>query len=477
MTERQRLPRWSVRSRILASILAVTALGMLVAGGTAYLVARDRALADVDTRLETRVNAARFVVTGEGAADVSAPAPPGYATAAEALEAVLARVIPGTNESSVGIVDGRAQFIPGVALPFTLDSDRAFLDRVVGEATDDRPRIGTMLGPSGALRYVSVPIVLEGSGQQALYVTAIDLDAELDQVNAAFALFTVVALVSLVVIGLVGWFVAGRLLRPIRQLRAAASRITATDRKERIPVEGRDDVSELTRTVNDMLDRLDDALESQRQLLDDVRHELRTPLTIVRGHLELLDPADPRDVEQTRAIAIDELDRMSGLVDGIESLAVSERELLDLAPLDVGELTRSVHAKAAVLPGHAWELGPVASGTLQADGEKLTQAWLQLVDNAAKYAAEGTPVELGSYVSGPEVVLYVSDRGAGVPVEAQGRIFERFGRVEQSRGVRGSGLGLSIVRAIAEGHGGRVGLESSPRGSTFSIVLPLGLST
>jgi len=227
----------------------------------------------------------------------------------------------------------------------------------------------------------------------------------------------------------------------------------------------------LTATINDMLDRLDTALTSQRQLLDDVRHELKTPITIVRGHLELLDSGNVADVEATRALAIDELDRMAGLVDDIEFLAETQgtnpvRELVD-----VDDLTAEVFAKASVIPGHEWALAEVATVTASLDPARITQAWLQLADNAAKYSATGTLIELGSSTNGTEVEFWVADRGPGIPADARARIFERFGRVDTGRGIRGSGLGLPIVAAIAHAHGGRVNLVSSPSGSRFGIVM------
>ena len=469
--------RWSVRSRILASMLLVAALGMASANATAFIIQRERTLADVDDRLASRVDAARAVVTGEvptGPENGAAPATPGtsgFATTSDALEAVLARVLPSTNESSLGIVDGKARYVPGIDIGFHLEDDPAFVGRIVDEVADGSVRVGTSVSSFGQWRYIAVPITVTGSTESGIYVAAVDLRAELADLEDAFTTYMLVALAALVAIGLVGWFVAGRLLRPIRQLRAAASRITASDRKERIPVVGTDDVSELTATINDMLDRLDTALTSQRQLLDDVRHELKTPITIVRGHLELLDSGNVADVEATRALAIDELDRMAGLVDDIEFLAETQgtnpvRELVD-----VDDLTAEVFAKASVIPGHEWALAEVATVTASLDPARITQAWLQLADNAAKYSATGTLIELGSSTNGTEVEFWVADRGPGIPADARARIFERFGRVDTGRGIRGSGLGLPIVAAIAHAHGGRVNLVSSPSGSRFGIVM------
>lgn len=468
-----------MRSRIVASILIVAALGMSIAGATAYLVQRERTLEEVDRRLLTRIDAARFVVTGESEVtgnDEAVAASPGGVTLSTtdlAVEAVLARVIPSRYESSLGLLDGRPTFVPGVQIDFHLEDDPAFLARVVAEVSDGTVRLGTAETEIGRLRYIATPVQVVGDPAVGVYITAVDVDAALADLTSTFRIYTGVAIAALAGIALVGWFVAGRLLRPIRQLRSAASRITASDRRERIPVVGRDDVSDLTRTVNDMLDRLDGAMTSQRQLLDDVRHELKTPVTIVRGHLELLDARDVDDVEATRALAIDELDRMTGLIDDIESLAVSDRSALRPVPVDLADLTTDVFAKASVIGGHEWVLADSAAVRVELDPARITQAWLQLVDNAAKYSEDGTRIELGSSAGADEVELWVSDRGPGIPRGSEDRVFERFGRVDVGRSIRGSGLGLPIVKSIAESHGGRITLVTSPAGSRFGIVLPL----
>jgi signal transduction histidine kinase len=452
----------SVRSRILASILVVAAVGLASAGAITFLVQRDRTLAAVDQRLTSRVEAARFVVTD---GDES------FATTREALRAVIQRVIPSGNESALGILDGTAALLPSVQLDFQLDRVPGLVSTIARETADDSVRLGTQQTAKGTYRYIAVPVRVEGDQAIGVYAVAVDLDNELAQLTAAFRTYIVVALIALVAIGLVGWFVAGRLLRPIRQLRAAALRITASDRRERIPVTGADDVSELTRTVNDMLDRLDAALTGQRQLLDDVRHELKTPITVVRGHLELLDSSLPDEVEATRALAIDELDRMSGLVDDIESLAAGSTATL--APVDVVELTADFFAKVRGIGGHEWVLVSSGEGTVPLDASRITQAWLQLADNAAKYSPEGSAIEIGSGSPSGRVEFWVRDYGPGVPSGSEARIFERFGRADAGRGIQGSGLGLAIVQTIAVAHGGRVSLETSTNGSRFAIEIPV----
>lgn len=481
---RQPRARWTVRTRILAVILVITALGMTVAGSAAYLLQRERVFAEIDEELLAAVEAARGIVTGATVAtsagetdpmgtptpDVEAPA---YTTVNDALRDIMTGIIPGRNESSIALIDGRPAWTPPAAVPIDLDDDPAFLERAWSEVEAGVVTIGTAFIDEGAIRYITVPVAIEGDPARGAYVTAYQIQGELDDIDSAFTTYALLALGTLLVVGVAGWFVAGRLLRPIRDLTTAAARITGTDVSERIPVNGNDDISALTATINDMFGRIDEALTSQRQLLDDVRHELKTPITIVRGHLELLNPRKPTEVVATRDIAIDELDRMSELVSDIDALAQAERGKVLTEPTDIGDLTASVFAKARAIPDHDWELEESAEGVAPLSPSRVTQAWLQLADNAAKYSPEGTTVRLGSHLYDGAVELWVADEGPGVPAESQERIFERFGRVDSGRGVAGSGLGLPIVAAIARAHGGYVSLDSSPSGSRFGIVIPL----
>lgn len=476
----------SVRVRILGAILVVSALGLVVSGGTSFLLQRDRILASVDEELRQQVESVRTIVESsaatssevqEGAPLTAAPTDgSGFNDIDALLRTVLGQALPRLDGSTVGLVDGVARWEPQpFALSFLLDDDDEFLARVSGETAGGATVLGSAETPDGSLRYAAVPVRVDGDTASGVFVTAIDVDARLSDLADVSRSYAAIAVVALAAIGLVGWFVAGRLLSPIRELRRTASRITATDLGERIPVAGDDDVSDLTRTVNDMIGRLEGSFESQRRLLADVRHELGTPITIVRGHLELVDPRDPHDIESTRTIALDELDRMSHLIDDIAELSEAERaDQFSPQPTSIAELTHRVLAKVSVIPGHRWRAGPVADVELGVDARRITQAWLQLADNAAKYSPDGSVVVVGSERRGGRVELFVSDEGPGIPAAARERIFERFGRVDDGRGIRGSGLGLAIVSAIARAHDGSVELDSVPgRGTRFALSLPL----
>jgi two-component system, OmpR family, sensor kinase len=218
---------------------------------------------------------------------------------------------------------------------------------------------------------------------------------------------------------------------------------------------------------------LEESFALQRQFIDDVGHELRTPITIVRGHLELLDE-EPREREKTMALVMDELDRMTRMVEDLLMLARAQRpDLLKLQSIDVKSFTTDLHGKASALAEREWTLERAGRGLLRADRQKLTQAIVQLAQNAVQHTSRGAEVHLGSEVSDGKVRFWVRDSGPGVPPDEQQQVFERFTRGRSQRRSEGSGLGLAIVKAIAETHGGEVQVASRfGAGATFTVVVP-----
>ena len=224
-----------------------------------------------------------------------------------------------------------------------------------------------------------------------------------------------------------------------------------------------------------MVDRLEGAFASQRAFVEDASHELRTPITIVRGHLELLGD-DPQERRETVALVTDELDRMSRFVDDLLLLAKAERsDFLRVDEVELGALTDELLDKAAGLGKRTWALEARGEAVLHADRQRLTQAVMGLAQNAVQHTKDGDAIWIGSGVDGGEASLWVRDSGPGVAREDQDRIFDRFARAAGSRRrSEGAGLGLAIVRAIAEAHGGRATLASQPgAGSTFTVVVPV----
>ncbi|MHA6695061.1 sensor histidine kinase [Homoserinimonas sp. A520] len=458
-----------MRTRILLSILATTALGLLAAGVASYLVQGERVRGAVDERLLHSVSELKAIAEGQTAE--TAPA-----TVEDLLKLAIQQLVPATNEGVVGFINGTPALVPATNLSFRIEHDAALVERVVDEAHPSNVVMGTAKADAGTLRYAIVPVRVAGDPDTGLYVAAYNLDAELGAVALSFRTYIVVAILALILVGAVAWIVAGRLLRPIRLLReAAAGSSTAADLTERVPSSGRDDVSELAEAINGMFDRLQDSSQSQRRLLDDVRHELKTPITIIRGHLELLDSQNAADVEATRLLTIDELDRMSTLVSDIALLAeTGNPQFIEPEEVDLATLTASVGAKASVLaPERAWNLVS-ADGLAVFDPRRLTQAWLQLAENAVKYSSPGQPITLASEVVQARTDAWlefsVRDSGPGIPESERMRIFERFQRLEAHGAVGGAGLGLTIVSAIADAHGGAVRLDHSAEGGAVFVI-------
>lgn len=467
---RVRHSRLTVRMRILAAVLALAAFGLLLAGSIAYALLRSRVDARIDDSLSRSVEEFRAL-----AADGVDPQAGGaFTTASDLVYTAMQRTVPASTSGMVGLVSGKVRWTAPSSVLVRPERDPdlvALLERV---GAKDSVRIHEVTTRLNDYRYVAVPVTVVGDPAPAVLVFAYDRRAEHAELTSTYQTYALVALGSLLLIGVVGWLVAGRLLTPVRLLAATALRITDSDLSDRIPVSGHDDLSDLTRTVNAMLDRLETAFASQRNLLDDAGHELRTPLTILRGHLELLDAADVGEVAATRALALDEVDRMHRLVDDLVTLAKAERpDFVRPSPVDVGRLTDDVLDKARTLGPRRWMVDARADAWVQLDLQRVTQALLQLAANAVKFSAEGTTIAFGSAVGTGRVHLWVRDEGQGIGPNDAKRIFERFARGNAERGVEGSGLGLPIVAAIAEAHGGTVELVSRPgRGATFTLDLP-----
>jgi len=221
--------------------------------------------------------------------------------------------------------------------------------------------------------------------------------------------------------------------------------------------------------------QLESLLERQERFLHDASHELRTPITIARGHLDVRRRTSSNGDGPELDVALDELDRMERIVERLLLLARADQPNF-VAPqeLELDHFLEDVFMRWSEVAPRAWKLGSLAHGTLRADPEQLRIALDALLENAVKYSEPGDGIELSARGSGSEVVIEVSDEGAGVPEEAASRIFERFARADaaRSRAQGGVGLGLAIVDAIVKAHGGRSSVRRHGRGSTFAVHLP-----
>ena len=329
--------------------------------------------------------------------------------------------------------------------------------------------------------YAAEPVKIDNRDATivALYDTTTDFQAG----TGAIFLVMQVMIVVLAFFFLLAWISAGRLLDPLRLLKKTAQGITESDMTQRIEVKGIDEIAELTLTFNEMLDRLQLAFDSQQRFLRDVSHELRTPITVIGGHLEVL-KYRPQEQNETIALVMDELDRMGRLVNDLLLLAKAERfDFLKCKPEELDWFTEEVYLKARTLANRSWRLESKGLSPIVVDRQRLTQAIMNLVENAVRHTKDGDRITIGSSVRDCYMYFWVKDNGEGIALEDQRRIFERFVRATNRDHIRGtqayrqfegSGLGLSIVQAIVQAHGGSIELESDlGSGSTFTIIIPL----
>lgn len=460
-----------MRTRLTTLLALLLVLSLTISGLTAYAILR----IGVNDRIEASLHRSVEEVTllSETGVIPETGEPP--ASAAEFIRLAMMRVLPHDNEGILGLDPDRAALAASDAVALRLEEDAELVAWALGRVGAETARIETVETDRTVYRAVVMPVAGHGEGDIGALLLAVDADAEVSRLDRTFLGFAGGALLTTLLSLAFGVPVLRRVFAPLESLKGAVGEVTEHDLDRRVDVPGQDDVAALGHAFNAMLGRLEDSFASQRRLLDDAGHELRTPVTIVQGHLEVMDPDDPADVRETTRLTLDELDRMSRLVDDLLVLAKVQRpDFLRLAPVDVAELTRDVLSRASGFVDHAWELDGAAEVTAVLDAQRVTQAWLQLAANAVRYSAPGTAVRLGSDVRADTLRLWVQDHGVGVRPEDREAIFERFGRGAHGTRADGSGLGLAIVSSIAAAHGGGVSLDSVPGlGSVFRIELPL----
>lgn len=392
------------------------------------------------------------------------------------FDAYLASNVSVPGEVKYFLVDGVPHTTSGPA-PVDLMADPGLVTRWA-ETTE--PTYGRQDTAEGPVRWLATPVD-RGGQTLGTFVAAQFYGQQLEGVTRAVRLMAVLSAVALVLATTIGWFTVGRALAPVARLTRTARTISDSDLTQRLPVTGHDEVAEMSSTFNSMLDRLETAFADQRRFLDDVGHELRTPLTIVRGNLELM-PDDPAEREQTIVLCLDELDRMNRYVSELILIARARKpDFLRVEPVDLAELTEGMLDRAVALaPDRDWQAAERSTTVIEADPDRLNQAWLNLVTNAVQHTEPGGRIVLGSQVVGEKARLWVADDGPGIAEAEQATVFDRFHRGAGSAESRpeGTGLGLAIVSAIAAAHGGTASLRSSAgSGACFTLEIPVAQPT
>lgn len=473
--------RWlrGIRPRVVVTYIALMLTALVAANLVVRQVLLDRLDQSIESALDQEVEELRQLA---GGTDPATGEP--FGDDVEALfDTFLRRNVPEDGEAFYTVVDGDP-FLTSFTPPAPLLSDADLLARV---SDMSEPRRFDHDTTAGRARVQAIPLTAEVADagdapeEEVLghFVVAFFPVEERAEIVQAVGLVAVVSAAVLLAASVVAWTLAGRVLRPVARLTDTATRITESDLSARIPVEGDDELDRLGATFNAMLDRLERASTTQRQFLNDIAHDLRTPLTVVRGHLEMLDD-DPHSRAETLELVTDELDRMGRYVADLLVLAKAEQpDFLRLGLVDLGEWAEDLLTNAERLGErhfvleHAPQPGVAIA---EADGERLTQAVLNLILNAVQHTSAGDEIRIAVQVVRGEAVVTVSDTGPGVEPELLSHLFERATRGDRSRGDRreGTGLGLAIVRAIAEAHGGSASVESEPgQGATFTLTVPL----
>jgi heavy metal sensor kinase len=334
---------------------------------------------------------------------------------------------------------------------------------------------------AATMRQVQVPLV-DGKGIVKGYlIVAVPMKNAMivleDLKNTVFISFPIIILTLFVLTRLV----AGKSIRPIEEVISTAETMTQANLELRIPLpERRDELYRLSFTINALLDRLQDAFQREKQFTSDASHELKTPLAVVKGTLEVL-ARKPRSVEHYEErirYCLDELNRMARLIDQLLLLARYEsgKTSANISRFELAPILESVTSRmepVAIARNISLKLDTISLGSVSADRAMLEMMLENILSNAIKYSPEGSSVEIWAGSRSGKPVCAITDYGFGIPREKLQKVFERFYRVDTSRttSTGGSGLGLSIVKKLADLQHIAVSIDSRENsGTTFNLT-------
>ncbi|MDQ1909069.1 ATP-binding protein [Paenibacillus sp. GD4] len=326
---------------------------------------------------------------------------------------------------------------------------------------------------------VGIPFMYnQRHGAIFLYTPVQNIQALVEQIYVKI-FYTTLIVGCMVVAAL--YVASRRFVRPLAEMKEIALCMARGEFQHRMKVEGRDEIAQLSESMNDMAARLETIELGRRQLISEISHELRTPLTTIRASLqgildEIVDPEDRRSFLQ---ISLDETKRLGVLVQDLLELSLFEekqvvmnKERMSLSKLLL-QTAEQMKVKAAE---HKIKLETEipCDIVIEADAARIKQVLLNLLHNAIMHNSEGTAVGLRLEVSHETVVITVWDRGRGIEEEKLERLFQRFYKADESRAGQGAGLGLTISKHIIEAHGGAIQVHSTlGKGTQFLVMLPL----
>lgn len=434
----------SLRTRIGLIASAAVAIAVLAIAVTVYLAAEDRLIDEVDRSLTDRLGTQRAVA--DLAHEISQRRPRGGPfQSARGFDVIYLQIT--DDIGNVGIPPGQDILLPG----FPLGSGREGY-AVMTEATVDGEH----------LRIVNVELP-GGSGVFQIARSLEEVDATLASLALTLSLIGLIGIAGAAGLGL---FVARSSLRPIEKLTDAAEKVAETkELAERITVDRDDELGRLAGAFNEMMEALEGSREQQRRLVRDAGHELRTPLTALRTNIEFLAKADKLPEAELAAVYADlstELAELTDLVNEVVEVAAETDVTEPEDDIALAELAEEVVGRFRRRASQSVELRVESPATIRGRRTSLERALGNLIDNATKWSEpDGT---IGVTVIGSRIA--VENQGPGIAPEDRERVFDRFYRASAARSTQGSGLGLSIVKQVADSHGGRVFIDETPSGAT-----------
>ncbi len=459
----------TLRMKVALALGALAAGATIIAATVSYVATADRLNSAVDSYL--RQAAAQLARAGRPPAGTLPGAlPGGPAGAADQTASILSRALgvplgapaPGNQPVRPGLLD--LLVVQVLDLQGGVQSDSSSVRLPVSE-TDlllaqrgGSPTLQTEYAGTVPYRMITVPRPAGGAIQLAQNQS--ETENTLRSLRARLALLALGITVAAVA---AGWFIARRISSPLRRLADAAENVAGTGELDaRRDVARRDEVGSLARSMIGMVDDLAESRRQQQRLVEDAGHELRTPLTSLRSNVEILQRYSGLNDEARTRLLEDlgtEIGQLTELVNEVVELATDRRREEPVTVVRLDEVARRVAERIGARSGHPVSVEAEPS-SVSGRERALERAIGNLVDNAAKFSPPGAPVDVVVRRNRIEV----HDRGPGIaPAEAE-RVFERFYRSDTARSLPGSGLGLSIVRQIAEEHGGRVFASASPAG-------------
>ena len=464
----------TLRVRLLLGLVVLAAIGLTVAGAVTYRQTRGDLFGRVNKQLASASSSPSLFFSRFTGNNVISGAllPPG--TWAQVRASDTGEIL-GTNPGSIS---EKSPSLPKTVKPgtsFTVQSPH-YRVRVA------QPQVFPVSDEDGFQR--AVPGYL---------IVAIPLSEVDHTLHHLLEVEIIVALGVLIALALIAWWLVKLGLRPLEHMQQTAGAIAAGDLSRRVEViDEHTEVGRLGIALNEMMQQIESAFAARaasegrlRRFVGDASHELRTPLTSIRGYAELFrrGAADrPEDLAKAMRRIEEEANRMGSLVDDMLLLArLDQGRPLELQPVDLTRITRdAVDDARAVAPDRPIDFSSNGAVFVPGDEARLRQVLGNLLQNANRHTPADTPVHVRVINADDEAIIEVADQGPGMPTEDAGRVFERFWRSDPSRTRTsgGAGLGLAIVAAIANAHGGRAEVQSAPgQGSTFRVHLPRTVPT